>query len=125
MIYFVTGRHDPKSLIKIGYVKGSLAKRISDMQTGNPYRIVPLLIVDGEIKDEKELQRSFCGARYRGEWFKPAPELIKFIRETAGEWIEKEIVSASQDEPRIEYLAKTLGWEPEEVRSGLLALQNR
>lgn len=90
MIYFLQ-EHKKDGLIKIGYVKTNVEKRVSILQTGNPTRLVTLKIIEGTARDEGRLHRRFRRARelivgrgsdritFRGEWFRPVPELLEFV----------------------------------------------
>jgi hypothetical protein len=77
--YFVqVGTDGP---IKIGQTI-DVQKRLSMLQTGN-HEEMRLLLVLPDRSAERELHRRFTSCRLRGEWFKPAPELLSFIRDSA------------------------------------------
>lgn len=72
--YFVQGEQGGN--IKIGVSKDP-DRRVRDMQTGSPERLV-LLGTLGEDQ-EQELHARFTHLRQHGEWFSPAPELVSFL----------------------------------------------
>ena len=67
--------------IKIGYTKGSLDKRIQQLNTGSPNKIYKLGWIEGNKEKEKELHIKFSMYRIRnnGEWFNGAQEIIDYI----------------------------------------------
>lgn len=67
--------------IKIGYTKGSVEKRIQQLNTGSPNTIYKLGWMDGDKEKEKQLHMKFSVYRIRdnGEWFLGTEEIIKFI----------------------------------------------
>lgn len=87
-VYFI---QDSGTLeIKIGHTDRSASARIRDFQTGNPSLLVELLSIPGDESVEAELKRKFAKWRVRGEWFRPVPELLRFIIE------QKEVVPAER-----------------------------
>lgn len=83
MVYFV----QPKSggLIKIGTsLKLSVRLKALAKEAGCP--LVVLGVVKGEQRKEKELHHRFAIHRERGEWFRPAPELIRYISRHTRRW---------------------------------------
>ncbi len=76
-IYFV--QEGSKGPIKIG-VSAEVACRFSSIQVGNPRRLRLLGTAPCYGKQlEIEIHRKFSHLRIRGEWFRPAPELLDFI----------------------------------------------
>jgi len=73
--------------VKIGYAS-DWKQRLSSIQTGIPYTVIPLLVLSGDIRLEEELHRLFHADRYRGEWFRMSPAIEAFIREN----IDKSVV---------------------------------
>jgi hypothetical protein len=51
------------------------------MQTGTPVELRLLLAVHGDGALERELQMQFARFALRGEWFRPARSLLRFIEE--------------------------------------------
>lgn len=65
--------------IKIGYTASSVQKRISQLQTGQPYRLVLIGTIPGERDSERRLHEEFDALNVGGEWFKGSFELIAAI----------------------------------------------
>lgn len=78
MIYFL---QDSRTYsIKIGFTDAPDAEaRVAALQTGNSSELVLLTSFNGGREKESELHRRFAAHRIAGEWFHPAPELVKFI----------------------------------------------
>lgn len=77
MIYFI---QDSGTLfIKIGFTDSDPMDRLKALQTGCPSQLVLLWSCDGDISAEGSLHCRFADARDRGEWFRPVPELLRFI----------------------------------------------
>lgn len=77
MIYFV---HDEATLfIKVGFTDRDINDRLREFQTGCPGLLTPLLLISGTRHDEQAWHKRFAGARVRGEWFRPTPELLQAI----------------------------------------------
>jgi len=73
--YFVQGLEGGD--IKIGYTKGPPYGRLRSLDSGSP---VPLKIIGLLAGDqEKKMHLRFASHRSRGEWFRPASELLQFI----------------------------------------------
>ncbi|NIA72299.1 hypothetical protein HBA54_27285 [Pelagibius litoralis] len=65
--------------IKIGFAS-DVEKRLAGLQTGNPEPIRLLNIVpDGTRSLEARIHAKFGEHRLRGEWFRPAPEVLEFV----------------------------------------------
>lgn len=79
MIYFI--QDQTTLLIKIGYTGNDAEGRLKDFQTGCPSGLVLLLAIPGSKPWETQLHHQFAAYRERGEWFRPAPELLQFILE--------------------------------------------
>jgi hypothetical protein len=78
MIYFVQAGDDSRP-IKIGYAR-NVGKRIATMQTGCPDELNLLAVMDGDEDVERSLHGLMGHLRVRGEWFRPAPELLDQIK---------------------------------------------
>lgn len=89
VVYFVrAGQY-----VKIGY-SGSAADRIKLIRTDTPYRVTILLTINGNKSDEIKLHEEFRHLRHRGEWFRAAPELLRFIIQKQAEKVDgKRIVN--------------------------------
>ncbi len=83
MIYFI---QDSVNLaIKIGHTAASAGSRMAQLQTGNPSPLVLLGVMPGELVDERNLHVRFSAYRVAGEWFKPAPAVIRLILQAGGQ----------------------------------------
>src|SRR3954462_9184799 len=72
-IYFLqTGDGGP---VKIGST-ADVRARVQFLQCGSPERLRLLGVVDGDVFDERRVHRLLAAHRIRGEWFKPAPEVL-------------------------------------------------
>jgi len=77
MIYFI--QDEGTFHIKIGYTGGPAAKRLRELQVASPSGLVLLRAVPGDMDCERELHRRFDRYRVHGEWFQPAPALLRLI----------------------------------------------
>lgn len=83
MIYFVQAAIIGR--IKIGYCHHTrLAKRTAALQTASPVPLVLLATTDGNKAREAALHARFAACRAIGEWFDPAPALVRFITRLQG-----------------------------------------
>jgi hypothetical protein len=84
-VYFIqVGEDGP---IKIGRAKGSPLTRLDALQVGIPFDLRLVAIIPHVSHHlELDLHRRFDHLRIRGEWFKPEPELLDYIRENALAW---------------------------------------
>ena len=79
MIYFLK-ENSRYGKVKIGY-SNNIKKRLESLQVANSNELLVLLVANGGQRAEKGLHHKFKSLRVRGEWYKPAPELMKFIDE--------------------------------------------
>lgn len=70
--------------IKIGH-SGFPKGRIMALQCAFPETLEVLAIIPNSIIDEPSAHRKFAHLRLRGEWFRPAPELLYFISQVKAE----------------------------------------
>lgn len=80
-IYAIQAEH--VRLIKIGYSKNPHA-RLLDLQTGSAVRLALLAFWAGTMEDESALHARFNSHRSHGEWFFPAPGLVRLISQKGG-----------------------------------------
>lgn len=77
VVYFIQrGSEGP---VKIGFSKNPKG-RLSSLQTGIPERLHLLGVLPGGKEEEQRLHRYFAAYCIQGEWFKPAPDLLAYIR---------------------------------------------
>ncbi|MEV8523208.1 GIY-YIG nuclease family protein [Streptomyces sp. NPDC052000] len=77
-VYFIEA---DSGLIKIG-VAANPKDRIRTLRTMSPVALrLVLVLPDRGAAGESELHARFAEHRSHGEWFHPAPELIRFIQE--------------------------------------------
>jgi hypothetical protein len=84
-VYFIQVIYDGvPGPIKIGKTKDDPLQRVVYLQTGCPWplRLVGLLPPSGE-HTERTVQAMFTKYNIHGEWFRPEPELIAFIEDSA------------------------------------------
>ena len=97
MIYFVKcGEY-----VKIGRTV-DMAHRLSGLQTGNPYELEVLKVIDEGKYTESGLHERFKEYRVRGEWFTLNDEIKAFISSVRGtksaKEINKELVRVCREE---------------------------
>lgn len=80
LVYFVSADF-PEFPIKIGFTQKLSEIRARDIQTGCPYKLVPLGAFAGTYGDENALHKRFAAQRLEGEWFSRSPELMDLIKE--------------------------------------------
>lgn len=79
-VYFIqSGEGGP---IKIGY-STNVEKRQRDLQISSPHQLALLARLPGGPKLEKVIHRGFAEHRVKGEWFRPADDLLTFIHEVS------------------------------------------
>ncbi len=76
-VYFV--RAGSSGAIKIGRAS-DVGARLASLQTASAEPLELLAVVVGGCEVERALHRQFSSARIRGEWFRPAAELMEHIR---------------------------------------------
>ncbi len=79
-VYFV--RAAGVGPIKIGH-SGAWERRVRALQTSQAGRLDVVLVVLGSREVEQALHTQFAEHRLEGEWFTPAPELLRFMAEHA------------------------------------------
>lgn len=81
-IYFIREDNE-RRLIKVGFTKSEVAKRLHQLQNGSPDKLVLLTTIEGDETTESELHIRFSASRHRGEWFYPTSELLELIKTNA------------------------------------------
>lgn len=74
MIYFAHA--EGTDLVKIGFTAGDPAKRVGELQTGCPHKLVLLASIEGSEQDEAKWHRDFAADRLNGEWFRLSVPLL-------------------------------------------------
>jgi hypothetical protein len=73
--------------IKIGST-GDVDQRYHSLKCMLPYEIKVLGILEKRSFDvERRLHQRFAASRLKGEWFRPAPDLLRFIEERTTSWV--------------------------------------
>ncbi|MGB6267519.1 MAG: GIY-YIG nuclease family protein [Olleya sp.] len=75
MVYFV----EFNNYVKIGFSNKNLKSRISQLQTGLPFMLNTMLVINGDRKLEKELHFKFRNTRQNGEWFLLDEYILDYI----------------------------------------------
>lgn len=93
-VYFIQVGDDGP--VKIGRTALSVKARLSAIQTGCPYELKLIGVVDDATGGlEQELHRKFRRWRMRGEWFRPVPSVLAAA---AGDYVRKAEKIAKTDE---------------------------
>ncbi|BCK29655.1 GIY-YIG nuclease family protein [Vibrio cholerae] len=79
LLYFIQGQ--TLSHVKIGYsTSRSLFKRLKELQTGSPDKLILLSVKLVSRADEAELHKRFSNSRLHGEWFSYTEDLQEYIK---------------------------------------------
>lgn len=76
-IYFIEMENQNK--IKIGYTAKEAKRRMKELQTGQPNKLVLIGTIAGEKDGEAGLHKEFADIRGNGEWFEKTRELCSVI----------------------------------------------
>ena len=76
MIYFVTQGNE---FVKIGYTANKPEKRLYNLQTGNPHKLVLSLVIHGNKGYEKALHDMFSAHSVHLEWFHLSNDIKVFM----------------------------------------------
>jgi len=77
-VYFIQSGSD--GAIKIGF-SSKVDIRLGSLQKANAETLRLLATIPGTMADEARLHQRFAAHRIRGEWFRPAEELLLAIKE--------------------------------------------
>jgi hypothetical protein len=83
VIYFI--QRDDDGPIKIGTTR-FMRDRLASLRVGSPQPLTLLGVMPGDLGMERHIHGRFSHLRLKGEWFEPAPELLRFIAEEARQW---------------------------------------
>lgn len=75
-VYFLTDGE----AIKIGY-SGAPNLRLRDLQGAHHRELRLLAWITGTVENERAIHRQFAHLNVRGEWFRPEPDLVAFVKE--------------------------------------------
>lgn len=77
-VYFIQ-KANKEGLIKIGKSK-DVSRRLMEIRHLSSDLVTCLLEIDGYGEEEKILHKVFAKDRVHGEWFRPSPALLEFIK---------------------------------------------
>lgn len=87
-VYFIQAA--PEWPLKIG-VSTNVMKRLAALRSGSGLHLKVIGVIrDGTRETERALHRRFDEERLSGEWFRPTPRLMEYIKENAHPWDESE-----------------------------------
>ena len=75
-IYFIGCNN---GYIKIGFAS-DLKRRLSELQTGSPYKLEVIAVFPGTTEHETKIHRKLKSVRHRGEWFHPHWSITDLIK---------------------------------------------
>jgi DNA-binding XRE family transcriptional regulator len=78
VVYFIQA--GAGGAIKIG-VAEDISRRVAGLQTGCPDLLTVLAVLPGTQRDERRLHSMLRAFRHRGEWFKPAPQVLAAVED--------------------------------------------
>lgn len=81
MIYFALA--SGTDLVKIGFTSGDPLKRLGELQTGCPHKLVLLGTSWGDEQKEASLHAEFKDVRVSGEWFRLTTKTLIRIAQLA------------------------------------------
>lgn len=76
MIYFI--RDTSSDFVKIGY-SYEPENRLKQLQTGSVARLEIIVVIPGDMTEEKALHKKFIDYRVRGEWYRYEGALAVYI----------------------------------------------
>ena len=89
VVYFV--RQGESGPIKIGMTAlAVLDGRLKQLQTGSPYPLLLLGVIEGGYELEQRLHKQFATYRLEGEWFDAQEDLVRFVSANARQPIDLE-----------------------------------
>lgn len=75
-VYCIGEETDDPEFVKVGYSVNP-NKRVAELQTGNPRKLVILAIMEGTLEDERRLHAKYSDANILQEWFELSDELLE------------------------------------------------
>lgn len=89
MIYLIAC--EKTNTCKIGYTNNP-DKRLSALQTGNPYSLELMAVIEGTSSDESMLHSKFMNYRLNGEWFNYCEDIKNYFQVDEYFQINKELL---------------------------------
>ncbi len=112
MNYFI--REEGSEFVKIGYTAEDPLRRLGEIQTGNPRKLILEAIEKGDEKQETLLHKRFKAFHHRREWFYYSRE-IRMYAEQAKTVEETPDREASIKQQQARYYTERLAWIEENV----------
>src|SRR4051812_45704665 len=84
VVYFIQAEN---GLVKIGFTKSGVKKRLAQLRTGGSSPMAIRGTMDGDKATEAEIHRRFRDFRSHGEWFRCGPEIDQFIADNCRPWV--------------------------------------
>lgn len=72
------------SLVKIGFTKGDIDRRLRQLQGGSPLPLVAVASFRGAMSEERGLHRRFADFNVHDEWFQMTGDLLDYVNELGG-----------------------------------------
>lgn len=86
LVYFV-GSSKPGAPVKIGRSNSdAIHRRLKTLQTGHPYKLDFLFVMEGGHEQESNAHKTFADLRLNGEWFKRNKALDAVLAELQGQF---------------------------------------
>lgn len=85
VIYFISADKSDYP-VKIGFTAVDPWSRLSDLQIGNPSKLIVLATMPGDKKFERTLHARFYGDHQMGEWFTRTDDLWSLMKSDSTEW---------------------------------------
>jgi hypothetical protein len=77
MIYLI--KSEKTNTCKIGYASNP-ENRLAQLQTGNPFALELVAVIEGDIPEEKRIHQMFKSYRLKGEWFEYSVEIKEYFK---------------------------------------------
>lgn len=82
LVYYIQQRRQG-GLIKIGFTK-DVNRRLATLETASSIGLRLLLVRPGTQREQLSLHKRFARDRVKGEWFKPSPYILNWIKAEKG-----------------------------------------
>jgi hypothetical protein len=101
MIYFIRGKESGN--IKIGFSINP-EKRKANLQTAHYEELEFIGIMNGSLEDEARIKKMFSDFNIRGEWYRPAKDVLDFAKQNASKPPKNIVSSLGNGEYRIIFI---------------------